>query len=55
VRKESGNLNLEREFLVRGVAFDALDTYTLYYALVIETTCLPPVFLHCSIGFLGFS
>ena len=42
--KESGNLNLEREFLVRGVVFDALDTYTLYYALVIETTCLSPVF-----------
>jgi len=55
VCKESGNLNLEREFLVRGVVFDALDTYTLYYALVIETTCLSPVFLHCSIGFLGFS
>ena len=32
-----------------------LDTYTLFYAFVIETICLPSIFLYCSIGFLGFS
>ena len=43
-----------KKFQVRGVVFDVLDTYTLYCALVVETACLSPAFLHCSIGFLGF-